>query len=237
MAQLVEIMREQESGPWRAASRASSTAAASPAGSPTTAASGRRRGRLRRRLPELQRGTTHISVVDGQGQRGLADRLDRRRLGRDRPGHRDPAEQHARRVRPGRHGRDPAAGRPLHERDGAVDRAARRAAAPRRRQRGLAAAAWRDLPDRRQRGRARPRRRRGDRRCRESTSRRVMSTSRAGNDPAELDRLESLGLRARPLAAAATSSSAARPVSSCCEDGTLAAAGDPRRGGHGVVIE
>ena len=45
------------------------------------------------------------------------------------------------------------------------------------------------------------------------------------------------GATSSPAGAAATSSSAAPPGSSCCEDGTLAAAGDPRRGGHGVVVE
>jgi gamma-glutamyltranspeptidase/glutathione hydrolase len=57
-----------------------------------------------------------------------------------------------------------------------------------------------------------------------------------GQDPAELDRLESWGYelarwRRRNLFFGGASGVEFR------EDGTLAAAGDPRRGGHGVVIE
>ena len=56
-----------------------------------------------------------------------------------------------------------------------------------------------------------------------------------GNDPAELDRLEALGYelsrwRSRNLFFGGTAGVELR------EDGTLAAAGDPRRGGHGVVV-
>jgi gamma-glutamyltranspeptidase/glutathione hydrolase len=57
-----------------------------------------------------------------------------------------------------------------------------------------------------------------------------------GNDPAELDRLESWGYdvarwRRRNLFFGGVAGVEFR------EDGTLAAAGDPRRGGHGVVVE
>jgi gamma-glutamyltranspeptidase / glutathione hydrolase len=57
-----------------------------------------------------------------------------------------------------------------------------------------------------------------------------------GNDPAELDRLESWGYelarwRRRNLFFGGVSGVEFRA------EGTLAAAGDPRRGGHGVVIE
>jgi len=57
-----------------------------------------------------------------------------------------------------------------------------------------------------------------------------------GNDPAELDRLESWGYelarwRRRNLFFGGVAGVELR------EDGTLVAAGDPRRGGHGVVIE
>ncbi len=56
-----------------------------------------------------------------------------------------------------------------------------------------------------------------------------------GNEPAELDRLEALGYelsrwRSRNLFFGGTAGVELR------EDGTLAAAGDPRRGGHGVVV-
>ncbi|HEY7018150.1 MAG TPA: gamma-glutamyltransferase [Gaiellaceae bacterium] len=57
-----------------------------------------------------------------------------------------------------------------------------------------------------------------------------------GNDPAELDRLESWGYelarwRRRNLFFGGVAGV------ELLEDGTLAAAGDPRRGGHGVVVE
>ena len=56
-----------------------------------------------------------------------------------------------------------------------------------------------------------------------------------GNDPAELDRLEALGYelgrwQSRNLFFGGTAGV------ELLEDGTLAAAGDPRRGGHGVVV-
>jgi gamma-glutamyltranspeptidase/glutathione hydrolase len=56
-----------------------------------------------------------------------------------------------------------------------------------------------------------------------------------GNDPAELDRLEAWGYdtlrwRRRNLYFGGVAGVEFR------EDGTLAAAGDPRRGGHGVVV-
>jgi gamma-glutamyltranspeptidase / glutathione hydrolase len=57
-----------------------------------------------------------------------------------------------------------------------------------------------------------------------------------GTDPAEVDRLEAMGYevtrwRRRNLYFGGASAVEVR------EDGTLAAAGDPRRGGHGVVVE
>ena len=56
-----------------------------------------------------------------------------------------------------------------------------------------------------------------------------------GNDPAEVDRLESLGYelsrwRERNLFFGGTAGV------ELLEDGTLAAAGDPRRGGRGIVV-
>jgi gamma-glutamyltranspeptidase/glutathione hydrolase len=57
-----------------------------------------------------------------------------------------------------------------------------------------------------------------------------------GNDPAELDRLESWGY---PLARWERLNLYFGGVSGVelLEDGSVAAAGDPRRGGHGVVVE
>ena len=57
-----------------------------------------------------------------------------------------------------------------------------------------------------------------------------------GNDPAELDRLESLGydlVRWRGLNLYFGGASGVERMA----DGTLAAAGDPRRGGRGIVVE
>ena len=180
-------------------------------------------------------GTTHVSAVDADGQRGLALVVDRVRLGRDRARHRHPAQQHARRVRPGR----PAAhraGSPPDEHDVADDRRRRRtrprlvvgsAGSIRLRGaimqvianvvgHGLGVA---DAIDRAARPyRRSPRSLRGRiRRRRSSTvSRRWATTSSAG--------------------AGATSTSAARTRSRSAHDGELAAAGDARRGGAGVVV-
>jgi gamma-glutamyltranspeptidase/glutathione hydrolase len=60
--------------------------------------------------------------------------------------------------------------------------------------------------------------------------------SEGGNDPAELDRLAEWGYdvvrwRRQNLYFGGVSGVELR------DDGTLAAAGDPRRGGHGVVVE
>ena len=57
-----------------------------------------------------------------------------------------------------------------------------------------------------------------------------------GSDPGEVDRLEAMGYevtrwRRRNLYFGGAAAVEVR------EDGTLAAAGDPRRGGHGVVVE
>jgi gamma-glutamyltranspeptidase/glutathione hydrolase len=57
-----------------------------------------------------------------------------------------------------------------------------------------------------------------------------------GNDPAEIERLAAWGYdltrwRSRNLFFGGASGVEFRP------DGTLAAAGDPRRGGHGIVVE
>ena len=71
--------------------------------------------------------TTQISVLDARRERGLADVLDRLRLGRRRSRHRRPPEQHARRDRPRRRLARARAGHAADEHDGAVDRAAGRA--------------------------------------------------------------------------------------------------------------
>jgi gamma-glutamyltranspeptidase / glutathione hydrolase len=56
-----------------------------------------------------------------------------------------------------------------------------------------------------------------------------------GNDPAELDRLESLGYDVARWRGRNLFFGGAAGVE-LLEDGTLAAAGDPRRGGDGVVV-
>ena len=57
-----------------------------------------------------------------------------------------------------------------------------------------------------------------------------------GNDPAELDRLESWGYELLRWRRRNLFFGGAAGVE-LLDDGTLAAAGDPRRGGHGVVVE
>ena len=189
-----------------AASRATSTAAASRGGSldarASRGASARSAPARRRRRAAPTGGTTHISVVDARRERRLADGLDRLRLGRDRPGHRHPPEQHARRVRPAPGRRRRAAGRAADEHDGAVDRAAPTAgrgsssAAPARC--ACAARSCRSSSTSSATGSAS--RRRSTRRASTSTSR--TSTARAGTTRPSSTRLEALRLRRRPLAPA-----------------------------------
>jgi gamma-glutamyltranspeptidase/glutathione hydrolase len=57
-----------------------------------------------------------------------------------------------------------------------------------------------------------------------------------GNDPAELDRLESWGYELARWRRRNLFFGGAAAVE-LLEDGSIAAAGDPRRGGHGVVVE
>src|SRR5919108_624871 len=123
------------------------------AGRPGAARRPRRAGGHARNDPDLGRRCAR--------ERGLDDRVHRRRVGRDRARYGRAPEQHARRVRPRR--REPAAGHAPDEHDGPVHGAAGRPPAPRRRQRRLGAAARRDPPDREQRRRPRARRARGDR--------------------------------------------------------------------------
>jgi gamma-glutamyltranspeptidase/glutathione hydrolase len=56
------------------------------------------------------------------------------------------------------------------------------------------------------------------------------------NDPAEIDRLEAFGYELARWQGLNLFFGGAAGVE-LLEDGTLAAAGDPRRGGHGVVVE
>ena len=115
IASLAEVMREQTRARRRAsrgpASRRSRAAAAR--ATSRRAACARIDGALPA-PPSTRRagGTTHVSAVDADGNAGVALVVDRVRLGRDRPGHRHPPQQHARRVRP-RRGRPGDAGRRL----------------------------------------------------------------------------------------------------------------------------
>ena len=123
------------------------------------------------------------------------------------------------------------------EHDGADDRARRPTQpAPRRRQRRLGAAPRRDHADRRERppARASAWRRRSRRRASTSTSR--TSTARAAHDPAELDRLGGAATTSSAGGAATSSSAALRGRGPAPTDAG-AAAGDPRRGGAGVLVE
>ena len=169
------------------------------------------------------------------GKRGLAHRLDRLWLRRDRARHRHPHEQHARRVRPEPSGQANAARDAAHEHDGAVDRARRR-----RRPRLVVGSA-------------------GSLRLRGAILQIVVNVvhhgmpveeaieaprvhfddghvhCEGGSDPAELERLEARGYdlvrwRRQNLYFGGAAAVERRA------DGSLAAAGDPRRGGHGIVV-
>ena len=170
------------------------------------------------------------------GQRGLALRVDRLRLRVRRSRHRTPPEQHARRRRPqpewaAARGRPPA-----DEHDGAHHRPRRRAPSARARKRGLRAAAGSDRPDDRERRRPRARRAGGDRASSRSP-RRCRSPLRGRHRRRRHERARGHGLPARALAGTRRNlyfgGVAAVGLGS---RGELEAAGDSRRGGHGVVV-
>ena len=234
MAQVVEIMREQEAargGPFARELYRGGLARRlfDDRGLQATAR------RLRRRLPEVQRGTTHISVVDGQGNAASLTASTGSGSGVIVPG----------------------TGIQLNNMLGEFDLAAT-GGIPRpgiRFTSGMAPTIV--LRDRRPRlvvGSA------GSLRLRGAIFQVIVNVvghglgveeaidlprvhleeshvhCEGGHDPAELDRLESWGYelarwRRRNLFFGGVSGVEFR------QDGTLAAAGDPRRGGHGVVIE
>jgi gamma-glutamyltranspeptidase / glutathione hydrolase len=234
MAQVVEIMREQEAargGPFARELYRGGLARRlfDDRGLQAMAR------RLRRRLPEVQRGTTHISVVDGQGNAASLTASTGSGSGVIVPG----------------------TGIQLNNMLGEFDLAAT-GGIPRpgiRFTSGMAPTIV--LRDRRPRlvvGSA------GSLRLRGAIFQVIVNVvghglgveeaidlprvhleeshvhCEGGYDPAELDRLESWGYelarwRRRNLFFGGVSGVEFR------EDGTLAAAGDPRRGGHGVVIE
>ena len=234
MAQLVEIMREQEAargGPFaRELYRGGLARRLFDDGELDAAAT-----RIRARLPELQRGTTHISVVDGHGNAASLTASTGSGSGVIVPGTGIQLNNMLGEFDLAVDRRHLAAGPALHERDGAVARAPRRPAAARGRQRRLAAAARRDHAGDRQRRRA------TGSACEEAIERpRVHLETpdvhvEGGNDPAELDRLEAFGYELARWQSRNLFFGGAAGVE-LLEDGTLAAAGDPRRGGHGVVV-
>ena len=185
--------------------------------------------------PAPPSGTTHISVVDRRGNAASLTISTGLGLRRDRPGHRHPPEQHARRVRPQRQRREPGARAAAHEHDGAVDRHGLHAAAARGRQRRFAAAARRDHAGGRQRRPARDERRGRDRRSRGSTPTTSTSTSRAGPTGPRSTGWPSSATTSC-AGGAATSSSAAQRPSRCARTVRCTRRGIPRRGGHGVVV-
>jgi gamma-glutamyltranspeptidase / glutathione hydrolase len=234
MAQVVEIMREQEAargGPFARELYQGGLARRlfDDRGLQATAR------RLRRRLPEVQRGTTHISVVDGQGNAASLTASTGSGSGVIVPG----------------------TGIQLNNMLGEFDLAAT-GGIPRpgiRFTSGMAPTiVLRDRLPRLVVGSA------GSLRLRGAIFQVIVNVvghglgveeaidlprihleeshvhCEGGNDPAELDRLEAWGYelarwRRRNLFFGGVSGVEFR------EDGTLAAAGDPRRGGHGVVIE
>ena len=234
MAQLVEIMREQEAargGPFvRELYRGGLARRLFDERSLAAAAE-----RVRGRLPELQRGTTHISVVDAQGNAAALTASTGAGSGVVVPG----------------------TGIQLNNMLGEFDLAAT-GGHPRpgvRFTSGMApSVVLRDGQTRLVVGSAGSLRLRGailqivvnavghGLGIREAIERprvhldATLVNAEGGNDPTELDRLEAWGYelvrwRKRNLFFGGTAGVEAQP------DGGLAAAGDPRRGGHGVVVE
>ena len=228
MAQLIEIMREQDDGAGRAvhprALPRRARASACRRGISVRGGRAASRGACR----SCSAGTTHIAVVDGRGNAASLTASTGAGSGVVVPGTGHPAEQHARRVRPGCDGSAPAARRPFDEHDGALGRAARGPPAARRRQRRVAAAARRDHADRHQRGRARLRRAGGDRAA-ARPSRGAASTSRAGTTPPRSTG-SSRSATSSCAGGAGTSSSAARRGSSCWRTGRSPRPGTPGAG-------
>ena len=241
IARLVEVMREQErarGGRIRLATlyrgglaRRLYADGAVDRGRPRLAS---RRSRAAELAPPG--GTTHISVVDAEGNAASLSASLGSGSGVIVPGTgihlNNMLGEYDLNPSSGARGARPAA----DEHDGAVDRPAATAAAARRRQRRLGAAARRDPADRRQRRRPRPAGRGGDRPAARPRRRSRTSTARAGTTGAS-----STGSRARATTSSAgaggTSTSAAPPAVEVRDDGALAAAGDPRRGGDGVVVD
>jgi gamma-glutamyltranspeptidase / glutathione hydrolase len=234
MAQLVEIMREQETargGPFARELYRGGLAQRLY----DTRALGAAARRLRRRLPELQRGTTHISVVDGRGNAASLTASTGAGSGVIVPG----------------------TGIQLNNMLGEFDLAAT-GGVPRAGVRftsGMAPSLV--LADGRPRlvvGSA------GSLRLRGAILQIVVNAvahglgvqeaierprvhleaphvhAEGGNDPAELDRLESLGYELARWRRRNLFFGGAAGVE-LLADGSLAAAGDSRRGGHGVVVE
>jgi gamma-glutamyltranspeptidase/glutathione hydrolase len=232
MAQLVEIMREQETargGPFtRELYRGGLARRLSDEAFLATAA-----GRIQERLPELQRGTTHIAVVDGRGNAASLTASTGAGSGVIVPG----------------------TGIQLNNMLGEFDLAAT-GGHPRpgvRFTSGMApSVVLRDGQPRLVVGSAGSLRLRGaimqivvnvvahGLGVREAIERpRVHLEGRVnvegGNDPREVDRLESFGYELARWRSKNLFFGGAAGVE-LLEDGTLAAAGDSRRGGHGVVV-
>ncbi len=232
MAQLIEIMREQETargGPFtRELYRGGLARRLSDEAFLATAA-----GRIRARLPELQRGTTHIAVVDGRGNAASLTASTGAGSGVVVPG----------------------TGIQLNNMLGEFDLAAT-GGHPRpgvRFTSGMAPSlVLRESHPRLVVGSA------GSLRLRGAIMQIVVNVVahglgvreaieqprvhlegpvhvEGGNDPAEVDRLESFGYELARWQSRNLFFGGAAGVE-LLEDGTLAAAGDSRRGGHGVVV-
>ena len=234
MAQLVEIMREQEAargGPFtRELYRGGLARRLS------DEASWRRRpARIRGRLPELQQGTTHIAVVDGHGNAASLTASTGAGSGVIVPGTGIQLNNMLGEFDLAVTGGHPRPGVRFTSAMAPSLVLARGPPAARGRQRRLAAPARRDHADRRQRRRARPRRARRRSSGRASTLEAPSSTSRAGTTRPSSTGSSRSATSSRAGASRNLFFGGAAGVE-LLEDGTLAAAGDSRRGGHGVVV-